>query len=257
MIEFNLLFLWVVIGFLAQLIDGALGMAYGVASTSALVSIGVYPAIASASVHTAKIFTSLASGGAHFKIGNVRRDIVLSLVIFGVPGSILGAYLSTTMPFRPLGTLVGCILLIMGLLILLKFESRRKLYFKTDKPPSIFLRTVGFSAAFIDALGGGGWGPIATTTLVAEDFEPSKAIGSVNFAEFFITLSTTLAFIILLGPRNFYWRVIVGLVIGGLICAPLAAFACKKLPQRILSALVGITVITLSGRILLISFGLL
>jgi len=252
LIEFGFVLLWVLIGFLAQLIDGALGMAYGVTSTSALVSMGVYPAIASASVHTAEIFTTLVSGGAHFKIGNVRRDIVLSLVTFGIPGGIAGAYLSVTMSARPLRALVGSILLIMGFLILLKFVLRRKLHFKTDKPPSTFLRTLGFAAAFIDALGGGGWGPIATTTLVANDFEPSKAIGSVNFAEFFITLSTTSAFMILLGLGNFYWEIILGLVIGGLICAPIAAFACKKLPHRILGILVGIAVITLSARTLLL-----
>jgi len=257
LIELGFLLVWALVGFLAQLIDGSLGMAYGVTSTSVLISMGVYPAIASASVHTAEIFTTLASGGAHLKVGNVRRDIVSSLLIFGVLGGVAGAYVCTTISAKPLRAIVGTILLVMGFLILLKFSLRRTLRFKTEKPSSGMLRALGFLAAFTDALGGGGWGPIATTTLVVNDIEPSKAIGSVNFTEFFVTFSETLAFLILLGPERFQWEIILGLIAGGLICAPISAFACKKLPQRMLGVLVGITVISLSIRMLLTLFGLL
>lgn len=245
------------VGLIAQLVDGALGMAYGVTSTSALISVGVYPALASANVHTAEIFTTLFSGASHVRIGNVRRDIVLPLVMLGVPGGIIGAYLSTTMPAGPVKIIVSGILLTLGLFILFKFVFRRKLHFKTDKPHPTFLRALGFVAALIDALGGGGWGPIATTTLVVNNCEPSKAVGSVNTAEFFITVTITLAFIIFLGPGNFHWEIILGLVIGGLIATPLAAVACKKLPHRTLGILTGIVIITLSARTLLIAFGLL
>jgi len=255
--ELGFLLVWVLVGFLAQFIDGSLGMAYGVTSTSVIVSIGVYPAIASASVHTAEIFTTFVSGGVHLKFGNVRRDIVSPLLIFGVLGGVIGAYVCTTISAKPLRAMVGSILLLMGFLILLKFSLRRTLKFKTERPSSRMLRTLGFVAAFIDALGGGGWGPIATTTLVVNDVEPSKAIGSVNFTEFFVTFSETLAFLILLGPERFQWNLILGLIAGGLLCAPIAAFACKKLPQRMLGVLVGITVILLSTRMLLTLFGLL
>ncbi len=257
MIELGFLFLWVLVGLLGQLVDGALGMAYGVTTTSALVSVGVFPALASASVHTAEIFTTLASGASHVKIGNVRRDIVLPLITLGVPGGIAGAYLSTAIPSVPIKIIVGSILLTLGIVILRKFVRKPAPHCKIYKPAPAFLRALGFVAGFIDAIGGGGWGPIATTTLVANDCEPCKAVGSVNAAEFFITISTTSAFIIFLGPGNFNWLIILGLVLGGLIIAPFAAVLTKKLPHRTLGILTGILIIILSTRTLLISFGLL
>jgi len=248
---FEILLVWAFVGFLAQLIDGALGMAYGVSSTTALVTIGVYPALASASVHTAEIFTTLVSGGAHFKFGNVEHNMALHLVIPGVIGGITGAYVCTSVSGKPLSAIVGFILLFMGFIILYKFAFRNTMHFRTTRPSSKTLVPLGYAAAFTDALGGGGWGPIATTTLVANNVKPNKAIGSVNFAEFFVTTAEAITFLILIGPDNFNWLIVLGLIGGGIICAPIAAWLCKKVPQRILGILVGITVMTLSVRMIL------
>jgi len=248
---FEFLLVWVLVGSLAQLIDGALGMAYGVSSSAVLVSMGVYPALASASVHTAEIFTTLASGTSHFKLGNVRRDIIKFLMIPGILGGVAGAYICSTVSGGPLRVIVGSILLVMGIIIFWRFSLKRTLHFRKERPSTWMLGLLGYIAAFLDALGGGGWGPIATTTLVANKVEPSKAIGSVNFAEFFVTLSETITFLILIGPERFSWEIILGLLVGGLICAPIAAFACKKMPQRILGILVGGSITILSIRMLL------
>ena len=254
---FEFFLVWVLVGFLAQLIDGALGMAYGVSSTTVLVSIGVYPALASASVHTAEIFTTFVSGNAHFRLGNVRRDMILFLTIPGILGGVTGAYVCSTISAKPLKVIVGGILLAMGLIILYRFTFKRVLHFRTERPSSKMLTTLGYISAFLDALGGGGWGPVATTTLVANNVEPSKAIGSVNFTEFFVTVAETLTFLVLIGPENFNWEIILGLMAGGLICAPVAAFMCKKLPHKILGILVGATIITLSLRTILTFTGLM
>lgn len=254
---FETLLLWVFVGFLAQLIDGALGMAYGVSSTTALVSVGIYPALASASVHTAEIFTTFVSGNFHFKLGNVRRDLIMPLAIPGVIGGITGAFACATLSSRLLEPIVGAILLVMGIMILGRFTFKRKLLFRKERPSSKMLIPLGYIAAFIDALGGGGWGPIATTTLVTNNVNPSKAIGSVNFTEFFVTLFEAITFLIFIGPEQFSWEIILGLIIGGVICAPIAAFTCKKVPHRILGIIVGATVVLLSARTLFIFLNLL
>jgi len=253
----DIILIWTLVGFLAQIIDGALGMAYGVSSTTALVTIGVYPALASASVHTAEIFTTLASGSAHYKFGNVERNMALHLVISGIIGGISGAYVSTSISGKPLSAIVGFILLAMGFIILYKFTFKNILHFRARGLSSKTLVPLGYAAAFVDALGGGGWGPIATTTLVAHNVKPNEAIGSVNFAEFFVTTSETVTFLILIGPENFSWLIILGLIMGGIICTPISARLCKKIPHRILGILVGVTVIILSLRVILKFIGLI
>ena len=250
----ELILIWAIVGFLAQLIDGALGMAYGVSSTTALVTIGIYPALASASVHTAEIFTTFVSGSFHFKFGNVERNMSLRLIIPGVIGGITGAYVATSVSGKPLSAIVGFILLFMGFIILYKFAFKNSTHFRTKRPSFKALVPLGYAAAFIDALGGGGWGPIATTTLVANNVKPNKAIGSVNFAEFFVTTAETITFLIFIGPGNFNWLMIFGLIAGGLICAPIASWLCKKLSPRILGILVGTAVIMLSVRIISLTY---
>jgi len=242
--------IWALVGFLAQLIDGALGMAYGVSSTTALVTLGVYPALASASVHTAEIFTTLASGSAHYKYGNIESNMALHLVIPGIIGGVTGAYVATSVSGKPLSAIVRFILLAMGFIIMYKFAFKNISHFQIKRLSPKTLVPLGYVAACVDALGGGGWGPIATTTLVASNVEPNKAVGSVNFAEFFVTTSETITFLILIGPENFNWLIILGLIIGGLICAPIGAWLCKKLPRRILGILVGATVMILSARMI-------
>lgn len=232
-------------------------MAYGVTSTTALVSMGVYPVIASASVHTAQIFATLVSGGAHFRLGNVRRDMTLHLALPGVIGGVTGAYIAVNLPSRILQLAVGTTLFLMGLLILLLFTFRKVLHFRRERLPSKILAPLGYFAGFLDALGGGGWGPIVTTTLITNRIEPRKAIGSVNFTKFFITLAETITFIALIGLEQFRWMTILGLALGGIICAPISAIACRKLPHRILGGLVGATVIILSTSMILRFSGVL
>ncbi len=243
--------IWAFVGFLAQLIDGALGMAYGVSSTTALVSIGVYPALASASVHTAEIFTTLISGSAHLKFGNVESNMALHLAIPGIIGGMTGAYVCISVSGTPLSAIVGFTLLAMGFIILHKFAFKDSSHLQTKRLSSKKLVPLGYAAAFTDALGGGGWGPIATTTLVSNNVKPSKAIGSVNLAEFFVTTAESITFLIFIGPENFNWLIVLGLLAGGIVCAPIAAWLCKKLPQKTLGILVGGTVIILSVRMIL------
>jgi len=253
----ELILVWAIVGFLAQLIDGALGMAYGVSSSTALISVGIPPALASASVHTSEIFTTLVSGSAHFKLGNVDRRMALRLVVPGILGGITGAFVSVSVSGKPLSVVVGFILLTMGVIILYKFAFKKTSQFRTKRLSSKELVPLGYVAAFTDALGGGGWGPVATTTLVANDIKPSEAIGSVNFAEFFVTTAETVTFLMLIGLENFNWLIVLGLLAGGVICAPIAAWLCKKIPTRLLGILVGAVVMVLSVRMILKFAGLM
>ena len=241
-----------VIGFLAQIIDGALGMGYGVTSSTLLISFGIPPALASACAHTSELFTTFVSGISHFKFGNVRKDLLLPLISFGIIGGILGACGLVTLPSKPIKLVVGLILMSMGGLIFYRFLFRRgkiNTEIKTYLPSR--LRALGFFAAFIDAMGGGGWGPICTPSLVLTGTEPDKAVGSVNLAEFFITIAIASTFLALIGHEKFRWDLVLALAIGGIVAAPLAAFICRKLPKRILGIFVGIVVIILSFRMLL------
>jgi len=242
-----------IIGFLAQIVDGTLGMGYGVTSSAILISLGIPPPIASASVHTSELATTLVSGVSHFKFDNIRKDLLWPLISFGIIGGILGACSLVKLPSKPIKLVVGLILLTMGGIIFYRFMFRHK---KTNNSeiknyPVNKLRTLGFFAAFVDALGGGGWGPICTPTLIITGTEPNKAVGSVNLAEFFITVAITSTFLVLVGSENFRWDFVFALLIGGIIAAPLAAFSCKKLPKRLLGILVGIIVIILSLRMIL------
>ena len=254
MLEFVLV--WAAVGLIAQFIDGTLGMAYGVSASTALISIGVSSAMASASVHTAEVVTTLASGTSHLKFGNVDRKMALRLLIPGVLGGIVGAIVSTSVSGTPLSVIVGFVLLTMGIIIVIKFLRRNHASVSTSNPSSKTLVPLGLAAGFSDALGGGGWGPIATTTLVANNVKTNCAIGSVNFAEFFVTTAETITFMVLIGPSNFNWLIVLGLMAGGLVCAPLAAWMCRKLPHRILGVFVGATVILLSIRMILEFSGL-
>lgn len=242
-----------IIGFLAQIIDGALGMGYGVTASSLLISLGIYPVIASASVHTAELFVTFVSGISHFKFGNIRKDLLLPLISFGIIGGIIGACGLVKLPSKQIKLVVGSILLTMGSIIFYRFMFSYKKVITSgiQKYPVNRLRALGFFAAFIDAIGGGGWGPICTPTLVVTGTEPNKAVGSVNLAEFFITIAIACTFLVLIGSENFRWDVIFALLIGGVIGAPIAAFICKKLPKRILGIFVGIAVIILSCRMIL------
>jgi len=230
-------------GFLAQLVDGALGMAYGVSATTFLLSFGVSPAAASASVHASEIFTSGVSGLMHLRFGNVRTKLFKKLLLPGILGAIAGAYILSSLEnyghiIKPI---VSAYTLFLGVKILLKAVAKNK---NTKQ-----LKRVGplaFIGAFLDSIGGGGWGPIVTSTLISRGGNPRYTIGSVNLTEFFVTLASSITFITMIGLTH--WQVIAGLIIGGCIAAPFGAFITKKLNVKTIMILVGTIVIITSLR---------
>ncbi|MGZ9223108.1 MAG: sulfite exporter TauE/SafE family protein [Anaerolineales bacterium] len=237
--------LYIVVGFIAQVIDGALGMAYGVSSNTFLLSVGVSPAIASASVHVAETFTTAVSGFSHWRLGNVDKDLFKKLIIPGVLGAVLGAYILSQIDGNVIKPYISAYLLIMGIVILIKALRNNQQERKVTDHISI----LGAIGGFFDAIGGGGWGPVVTTTLVARGNNPRFTIGSVNSSEFFITFAQSVVFIVaLFSELVSNWMVIVGLLVGGIIAAPFAAVVTKKLPVRLLMALVGLLIIGLSLR---------
>lgn len=228
------------VGLFAQVVDGALGMAYGVTSTTFLLSTGVPPAAASASVHIAEVFTTAFSGASHWRLGNVNPGLFKRLVIPGVIGGVLGAYILTNIDANTIKPIITAYLLLMGVYILIKaFKTIRV---RTDPPT--YVAPLAATGGFVDAVGGGGWGPVVTTSLVGSGQDPRTTIGSVNAAEFFIAVSTGLSFALLGGLVH--WTTIAGLVIGGLFAAPIAAYVCSKLPARTLMVIVGLLISSLS-----------
>jgi len=244
--ELNNDFLWFMLGgFIAQLIDGALGMAYGVSATTFLLSFGVSPAVASMSVHASEIFTSGVSGLMHLKFGNVNSKLFKNIVLPGVIGSIVGAYLLSE--FEEYNTyikpVVGVYTLILGVIIILKVIRNQQ---KRKK-----IKNVGWLASlggFLDAIGGGGWGPVVSSTLIARGKNPRMVIGSVNLAEFFVSLASSFTFFTLIGGSG--WQTILGLILGGVVAAPIAAHFSKKLNVKAMMILVGTIVIIVSLRII-------
>lgn len=235
--------LYILFGFVAQMIDGAQGMAYGVSSTTLLLSMGLPPASASASVHTAEIFTTLVSGLSHFRLGNVNKSLFIRLAIPGVAGGILGAWvLSLDAIGSFIKPAVSIYLMLMGVIIITK--ALRKIN-QTEPVLDLGRKTygLGFAGGLMDAMGGGGWGPVVTSTLIANGNHPRTTIGSVNAAEFFVTVAQVTAFSILLDNWLEYALIIAGLLIGGVIAAPFAAVVCKKLKPQPLMLGVGVLII--------------
>lgn len=242
--------LYLIIGFFAQIVDGSLGMAYGVSSNAFLLSTGVSPAVASASVHISEVFTTFVSGISHLKFNNVDKDIVKKLIIPGVIGGIVGAYLLVNFPSEIIKPIVTVYLLIMGIRIFIKaFKNIPWFHFKPHH--FIFLGAIG---GFFDAVGGGGWGPIVTSTLLGRDDTPRKTIGSVNISEFFVTFSEAVTFIATIGMAP--WTIVLGLISGGVVAAPLAAFLTSKVPNKVLFLIVGSLIIFLQVRAILAMFGI-
>lgn len=231
--------LFVFIGFFAQLVDGALGMAFGVISTSSLIALGTPPAIASAAVHTAEIATTGISGASHIWHRNVNWALFRRLVIPGVIGGVVGAYVLTELPEEIVKPLVTLYLAAMAVMIFLRIAAKLRRRWEIPIP------ILGSAGAFLDAIGGGGWGPIVTSTLLAKGDEPRWTIGSVNTAEFVITIAISLTFLSQLDLSQ-HLTVIGGLVLGGALAAPLAGYLVKKLPQRLLLILVGAVIATLT-----------
>jgi uncharacterized membrane protein YfcA len=237
---------YLVIGFAAQMIDGALGMAYGVTATSLLLSAGITPSIASASVHAAEVFTTGASGISHWKFGNVRKDLFVRLAIPGAVGAALGAYVLTSFDGAVIKPYVAGYLLLMGVIILLKAAGKSP-FFKQLK----YIRFLALVGGFIDASGGGGWGPVVTSTLISGGRQTRPTIGTVNAVEFLVALTAAGVFSLFVGLGG--WQVVAGLIIGGVLAAPLGAYACHKVNSKACMILVGSLIIFLSIRTLILS----
>jgi uncharacterized membrane protein YfcA len=235
--------IWVfaVIGFVAQLIDGALGMAFGLLSTTSLLAFGVPPATASAMTHIAEIFTTTASGASHIYHRNIDWRLVLRLAPAGMIGGALGAFGASMVDGKILEPYVSAYLLLVGIYIL--FKAFRPLWLREVK--DWLVPFVGFGGGALDAAGGGGWGPIVTTSLIGRGHEPKKVIGSTSLTEFVVTLTISLTFILTLG-----WSELgsaIGLILGGVLAAPVGALVVKHLPVRPLMIAVALVIVVTSA----------
>jgi uncharacterized membrane protein YfcA len=235
------LLLFVVVGFSAQMVDGALGMAYGVISTSVLMSFGVTPAVASASVHAAEVFTTGASAFSHWRLGNTDNKLFARLAIPGAFGGIIGAYVLAELPSDLVRPFVHAYLAAIGAFLLWKGLSKP---IEPGLPRHVSL--LGLCGGFLDAIGGGGWGALVTSTLAATGTRMRYAIGSTNAAEFVVTMTASATFVFTIGLE--LWPMITGLIIGGVVAAPFAAYMTRLVPDRPLMILVGIVILALSLR---------
>ncbi len=231
------------IGIFAQCVDGALGMAYGVSATTLLLANGVSPAVATASIHVSEIFTTGASGLSHWKMGNVSSKLFRNLIIPGVIGGLIGVYVITSIDAKVIRPVVSVYLMMMGFYIFVKAFKKITFDAMIKKKKIMPLAFVG---GFIDSVGGGGWGPVVTTTLLGSGHEPKRTIGTVNASEFFITVATGFAFTMLIGVS--YWEIIAGLITSGMMVAPFAAKILSKIPTKPLMAFVGCLIIFLSAH---------
>ncbi|MES2873909.1 MAG: sulfite exporter TauE/SafE family protein [Bacteroidota bacterium] len=242
-LDFNFL-IFLCIGIFAQMVDGTLGMGYGATSTSFLISFGVPPATSSMGVHVAEMFTTGASAISHHRFKNINKKLVLNLLIPGVAGSVLGAYLlADVINGDIIKPFIAIYMIILAVIIIIK-GLRRNIQKKKTK-------AIGFLAAFggfMDSIGGGGWGPIVTSTLMGRGRNPRYTIGSVNTAEFGISFASGITFILFDGIGG--WPLIAGLVIGGVVAAPMSAYLVNKIPRKPITVLVGLLLIFLSLRTL-------
>ena len=239
--------LYLLVGLGAQLVDGALGMAYGVTCTSFLLSLGVTPAVSSASVHVAEMFTTGASAVSHFRFKNINKKLFKGLLIPGVIGAVVGAYLlSDVIDGNLIKPFIAFYMLVLGLIIIRKALQKNFVKNKTKR-----IGLLAASGGFLDSIGGGGWGPIVTSTLLGQGRDPRYTIGSVNAAEFAITFASGITFLIFHGVNS--WQVVLGLIVGGVIAAPFGALIVGKIKRKPLMLVVGILVIGLSLRTILLS----
>jgi uncharacterized membrane protein YfcA len=240
------------IGFIAQLVDGALGMGYGVTSSTLLLTAGLAPAAASATVHMAEIGTTAASGLAHWRFGNVNFRVVALLAVPGAVGGFLGAVVLSNLSADTARPWVSLILASLGVLILIRSIRGTAVRVKAFRPRLIALGPLGVVAGFIDATGGGGWGPVTTSTLMAANrIEPRRVIGSVSASEFLVALGASVGFLWSLGSQVIAWDALVVLLLGGLIAAPVAAWLVRHLDHRLLGVVVaGMILFTNVDRVL-------
>ena len=232
---------FIAIGFIAQLVDGALGMAFGVITNTLLVGLlGLSPALASAKVHLVEVFTTGTSGISHLIQKNIDKRLFLGLAIPGVAGGVAGAYLLTSIDASVMKPVVLAYLTLIGIYLLV-----RGFRHPGDPKPARHLAPLGAVGGFLDAAGGGGWGPVVTSNLLVQGVEPRKVIGSVSAAEFFLTVAVSITFIAHIGIADLAGATL-GLIIGGVAAAPIGAYAARHIPVKPMLMLVGV-VLTLTS----------
>ncbi|MEU7977353.1 sulfite exporter TauE/SafE family protein [Micromonospora sp. NPDC049081] len=240
------------VGLAAQLVDGALGMAYGLTSSTLLLFVGVAPAAASASVHLAEIGTTLAAGVAHWRFGNVDWRVVTRIALPGAVGAFVGATFLSSISTENAAPWMAGILFTLGAYLLVRFSRPLRQRSGAGRLRGRFLGPLGLVAGFVDATGGGGWGPVATPALlVSGRMEPRKVIGSVDTAEFVVAGAASIGFLIGLGSEGFLLPTVAALLIGGLIAAPVAAWLVRIVPAQLLGATIGGVIVLTNARILL------
>lgn len=253
----NRLVLLSLAGFFAQLVDGALGMGYGVTSSSMLLALGLAPAVVSASVHAGEIVTTLVSGIAHWHFGNVDGRMMWRLALPGALGAFAGALCLSSLPVALARPAVSLLLLALGLVVLMRFfRSPSPARRPAQTPPVRFLAPLGLVAGFLDATGGGGWGPVATSSLIAQRHQdPRKVVGSVDASEFLVAAAATGGFVLAMGWESIHLTWVAAIVLGGVLAAPLAAWIVRRLPVEILGVTVGTMIVLSNARTLLLSLG--
>lgn len=236
-------------GSVAQLIDGALGMGFGLTSSTLLLALGTSAAVASAAVHAAEIGTTIVSGASHWHAENIEKDVLIRLAIPGGIGALIGATFLSSIDLSSSKIFISTLLLFLGFLLLYRnlFQSSSPQVFEPNTNPR-FLTFLGFSGGFVDAAGGGGWGPVVTPTLMTTtNMTPRKIIGTVSAAEFIVALSASVGFLLNMTRLNINWATVGGLSLGGMLMAPIAARIVSKLPRKQLAILVGVAVILING----------
>ena len=237
------------IGIFAQLVDSTLGMGYGATCTSFLLTFGVNPATSSMAVHVSEIFTTGASAMSHYKFKNIDEQLVFRLIVPGVLGAVTGAYLlSDVIDGKKIKPYVAAYMIVLAIIIILK-SLRKNIAPKETKNVGL----LAVFGGFMDSVGGGGWGAIVASTLIGRGDNPRYTIGSVNTAEFAIAFSSGITFILFEGISG--WRVIAGLILGGIIAAPIGAYLVNKIPRKFMTIFVGCLLILLSLRTLWAFFG--
>ena len=247
-----LLALLAVAGFLAQLVDGSLGMGYGITSSTVLIFIGLSPAAASASVHIAKIGTGASSGFAHHRFGNVDWQVARRIALPGAIGAFVGSILLSGLSTASSRPISSSLLFLLGIYVLIRFLKGGLRPLRKGVPRLRFLIPVGLVGGFVDATGGGGWGPVATPALLADGrLAPNRVVGTVSASEFIVAIAASLGFFFGIGVAGVRFDYVVALLVGGFIAAPIAAYAVRRLQPRLLGVIVGGFICFTNARVLL------
>ena len=249
------LFFVALAGFGAQLVDGSLGMGYGLTSSTLLIAIGLAPAAASASVHLAEIGTSATSAFSHAKLGNVDKTVLRRIALPGAIGAFAGATVLSGLSTQAARPWASTLLLILGVYVLIRFLRHRTVALKKGRPGTKFLAPLGLVGGFVDATGGGGWGPVTTPALLANGrMAPNRVIGTMNAAEFLVSVAASIGFIVGLGLAALDWQILIPLMVGGMIAAPIGAWIAHRLPMRIMGVTVGGMIIFTNSLTLMNAF---